>query len=438
MSLLSRFRALVARDRDRDSLVRFDVNPWGPDWRARIGRLSPAELFATQPDLQAVVAFRAREVAALPLHVYRITDAGGYHEKLDGPLRELFIKPNSHMTGYELIRETVATLDLYGSAYWYVFPDASATAGFSIEPLHPTWIVGSDGGTIYLPERYHVRPPRPSAGSETVVIPGANVVRFCSYAPDGVVAIPPLESLKNVLAEQIAAWEFRRQVWQRGGRVGGYVYRPKDAPQWSAEARKRFRENWHEFQRGGARAGETPVFEDGMELRRVGFSAREDEWSEAAKLSLRTVCRVYHVSPSQVGDDSSQTYASAREDSRKLYTSTLAPLIRELEQRLTSFVLPIVDPDAAAEGLAVKFNIDAKLAGSFEEQISYLSTAVGAPLMTTNEGRSKLNLPPTDGGDELVVPLNVLKGGQASPQDGEAPSVAVENARDADERGEDQ
>ena len=37
--------------------------------------------------------------------------------------------------------------------------------------------------------------------------------------------------------------------------------------------------------------------------------------------------------------------------------------------------------------------------------------------MTRNEARADNNLPPIDGGDELIVPLNVIEGGQASPQD---------------------
>lgn len=56
--------------------------------------------------------------------------------------------------------------------------------------------------------------------------------------------------------------------------------------------------------------------------------------------------------------------------------------------------------------------------------------------MTVNEARAKRNLPALEGADELVVPLNVVAGGQASPQDGGTPPVAVENAREEGETGE--
>jgi hypothetical protein len=37
--------------------------------------------------------------------------------------------------------------------------------------------------------------------------------------------------------------------------------------------------------------------------------------------------------------------------------------------------------------------------------------------MTRNEARARVNLPQVDGGDDLVTPLNVLIGDQASPTD---------------------
>jgi hypothetical protein len=66
----------------------------------------------------------------------------------------------------------------------------------------------------------------------------------------------------------------------------------------------------------------------------------------------------------------------------------------------------------------VEFNIAEKLQGDFEEQIKALQSAVGRPWMTANEARAKQNMRSLAGdADELVTPLNVMVGGQASPRD---------------------
>jgi len=59
-----------------------------------------------------------------------------------------------------------------------------------------------------------------------------------------------------------------------------------------------------------------------------------------------------------------------------------------------------------------------KLAGDFEEQIKALQSAIGRPWITADEGRGLMNMRSL-GGDasELVTPLNVIVGGQASPTD---------------------
>ena len=136
------------------------------------------------------------------------------------------------------------------------------------------------------------------------------------------------------------------------------------------------------------------------------------------KISIETVAQVYQVNPTMVGVLDAANYSNVKEFNRSLYTNTLGPLLRMIEDRLNVFVLPKLGAD---EGQFVEFNVAEKLRGSFEEQASVTSTAVGAPWMTRNEARKLQNLPAVDGGDELITPLNVLEGGQASPQDGGEP-----------------
>ena len=81
-------------------------------------------------------------------------------------------------------------------------------------------------------------------------------------------------------------------------------------------------------------------------------------------------------------------------------------------------------------GLYVEFNIQAKLNGSFEEQGAILQQSVGGPYLTRNEARARLNMPSVDGGDDLIVPLNVTQNGDqnpipAAPAEPEAEAPAV-------------
>jgi hypothetical protein len=86
-----------------------------------------------------------------------------------------------------------------------------------------------------------------------------------------------------------------------------------------------------------------------------------------------------------------------------------------LEARLNTFLLPKL---GEPEGRYIEFNIREKLQGSFEEQTQALQSSVGRPWMTADEARALFNMPALEGdADQLVTPLNVLVGGQASPRD---------------------
>lgn len=102
-----------------------------------------------------------------------------------------------------------------------------------------------------------------------------------------------------------------------------------------------------------------------------------------------------------------------------------------IQQDLALQLLPDF-PDT--KDLYVEFNLAEKLRGSFEEQAVQLQTAVGGPWMSRNEARARVNLPQVENGDDLITPLNVLTGGQASPTDSAPTPVDVDAAPKADRK----
>ena len=122
----------------------------------------------------------------------------------------------------------------------------------------------------------------------------------------------------------------------------------------------------------------------------------------------------YGINPSLVWHSDTQTYASSKDNARALYAECLGPVLQMFQQRINAFLLPMIGAD---ESTYVEFDLTEKLKSSFEERASILQASVGGPWLTRNEARADNNLPPIEGGDELIVPLNVVTGGQASPQD---------------------
>ena len=367
------------------------------------------ELWRTQPHLRTVIDFVARNIAQLGLHVF-ISDGDEVKRQRDSPVASLLKRPNSYLTGYEMIAALVGDLMLYDEAYLAV--DLDDEGRWQVHVLPASWVTPVTVAPFAPPVLEVI-----GVDSVATRFSADEVVMFKGWTPgDPTRGTSPVETLRMILEEQHSSRVHRKQVWANNGRVGSYVARPMDAPKWDNAARKRFYEMLQAFMgNGGARAGSMPMLEDGMELKRVGFSAKDEEWSEAEKLSLATVAQVYHVNPTMVGLLDNANYSNVREFRRSLYGDSLGPVIKQIEERINEFLLPLIDanPDEFVE-----FNVEAKLRGSFEEQANVLSASVGGPWMTRNEARRLRNLAPVEGGDELITPLNVTAGGQASPVDG--------------------
>ena len=371
------------------------------------------KLYQTQDNLQAVVNFLANSIAQLPLKVYTRDGETDRRRDRNSAAALTLYRPNEDQTSYEFIRALAVEYFVFGAVYVWVLPDAEAESGMQIRIVPNEWVTGVDYKTNYAPSVIKICP---DGSSTAYAIPAKEFVQFRTYSagsPGGFIS--PISALRNTLQEQIEAGRFRKELWASSGRLNAQLLRPKDVEPWDDETRRRFidafRASWGS---GGSKAGSIPLLEDGMEIKPFQTSFKEQQWAESIQMSRESVAAAYGLNPALLWHTGTQTYASAKDNARALYAECLGPVLQMFQQRINAFLLPRLDADP---NTYVEFDLTEKLKGSFEERASILQSAVGGPWMTRNEARADNNLPPIEGGDELIVPLNVIEGGQASPTD---------------------
>jgi HK97 family phage portal protein len=389
-----------------------------PSYTAVVSRyhmLTYGAIYRTQPAVRTVVSFLARNLAQLGLHAYRRVSDTDRQRLIDHPVARLLSEPNPTTTAFRLVRALVSDVAIYDDAYWVKL---RATAGdpIGLRRIAP-WRVEALGPDWTDPEGYRIHGSRGD-----LTLDRTEVVHFRGYNPtDSRVGSPPIEALRQVLAEEYAAAQWREQMWSNGARASGYLERPLEAPPWSGPAKDGFKADWQSQYTGdGPQAGGTPILEDGMHFVPASINPREAQYVESRKLTREEAASAYHIAPPLVGILDHATFSNIKEQHKALYQDTLGPWCAEIEQEIGLQLIPDL-PDNAR--VYVEFNMREKLQGSFEEQAQQLQAAVGAPWMTRNEGRALSNLPSVPGGDELIVPLNVLEGGLASPQDTAPPKA---------------
>lgn len=377
--------------------------------------LDYASIYRTQPAVRRVLSFAARNIAQLGLHVFRRTSDIDRQRLTAHPLTRLLASPDPtrKVTTYRLLDDLVQDRGIYGHSYF-----AKVTAPGDREPsalvrLMPWRMVPVGSLTKVNFYRY--------VGTAGFIdLPPEQVVVFRYYNPtDGRVGISPLETLRRVLAEDMAASDYRERFWRKGAKLAGYITRPREAGKWSDPARTRFLADWAAQNAGsGPNVGGTAVLEDGMTYAPGASTFRDAQYLEAHKLTLEEAAGAFHMPPPMVGILDNANYSNTREFHKMLYQDCLGPDLEMIQQE---FEAQLVPDFRDTQDVYVEFNIAEKLKGSFEEQAAALSLAVGGPWMVRTEARARQNLPPFDDPEEqaeagrLIVPMNVTEGGQAAP-----------------------
>lgn len=362
-----------------------------------------ATIWRTHGSVRTVTTFLARNIASLGVQVFdRVADQNR-SRITDHPLAAMLGKPAPHTTAYTFWNALVHDVAIYDR---YLAIKGKNGSLFRVpphlwEPVKGHWL---------YPEQFKVR-----GSNGDHIFDAPDTFHILGYSPAGQFGgTSSLESLRLMLAEEHEAGLMRQQVWRNGARSLGYIKRPSG--DWSQDAQERFTKGWQaQFTRDGTTPFGTPILADGMEWVNASQSAKDLQYIEARKLTREEVAAAYFIPPPMVGLLDHATFSNIKEQHKSLYQDTLGPWLEQLTQELEMQIVP--DLQRNGERLYVEFNLEAKLRGSFEEQASQLQSSVGAPWMTPNEARAYNNLAAVEGGDSLVVPLNVVQGGQASPRD---------------------
>lgn len=376
------------------------------DETADVTRMSLADMYRQVPEVRTVVGFIARAVAGVPLHVFQRTTDTDRKRLTSGPLADLIASPSPGTDRFEWIESIVTDLAVYDRAFAVKVRGSDGT----IEGLVrvPPTAVTANGDGLVSPDSFDVVT---ATGSRRFT--PDDMLWVIGHDPaGGWRGTPILDALRTDLAEARELAHARRMAWQRGPKASAVVLRDTKWP--NQEARARFLSGLGQFAGAGARVGGAMLLDDNMKYQQLQNNTfRDDQAVEGRGFVRQVVASAFGVSLTLLGDSDGATFATATAQRRTLYSEVLAAWFSRLAGALNRQVV------AEFEGPAtfVEFVVEAKLRGAFEEQAAVLSTSTGGPWMTRNEARARMNLPALDEGDELIVPLNVVTGGQASPRD---------------------
>jgi HK97 family phage portal protein len=385
------------------------------DYRA--AATDPAQVWAKYDAARTVETFIANAIATVPFDLYRKT-ADGSREKVsaeDHIIAAMLEMPLAGQGAARWIQAVMLDFRIHDrwAAVKLIDPETGALELARLPAQRTTFL---------LDQFRRVTAASISNGTDKPLdIPIEHIVYDVGYDPyqtakrtRGFAISNTMETATNELERGA---QYRADLLSNGPKVPMYISRPLGT-KWEKGAKALFTEQFREY--STVRAGQTPILDDGMELKAAPQLLSGDVNYKEMRLAAQVEYAIAnHVAPELLGYRQG-TFSNIDALKEQLYTQTLQLDIVALRQALNVGLRGDL-----GGGYYIEENIAARLASSPEKQAATLSTQVGAPVRTRNEARRMLNLPPVPGGDELITPLNVTTGGLASPRDTGAKSIVL-------------
>lgn len=140
-----------------------------------------------------------------------------------------------------------------------------------------------------------------------------------------------------------------------------------------------------------------------VKFNQLSISSTDLQLLETRKFSVLDICRFYGVHPDKVFAGQSQNYKASEMSNQSFLSDTLQPYLRKIESELTAKLIP----RSLAHKMKIEFDVESLLLTSLEQQANYIEKTIQYGVYTPNYWRSKKGQLPIEGGDEIMMSMNV-------------------------------
>lgn len=370
----------------------------------------PLMIWKTQPAVRRVVGYAARQFASVGWHAYkRVSDTDRRRVEKSEAERKLK-QPSKYRSGFNTMETLMIDRLMYDR--WCLLYLPATRGGRNPARLLRVPPRLLDIQSNWLGEVTSIHILNPTAGEKDIDITDAPMAISWGWHSQQAGGVSMMTTLREILNESRRAVEWRTRQWEMSPKMAGILRHPGHYN--DPVKRDRFLESWRDFRDRPAGSALTPLLEDGMEYQEFkGVTARDADEINGRKLTDEEVATAIGFPPELLGIRET-TFSNLTALRQMLFGPVLGPYFTEFQAAING---PLVQALDATPKLYVEADRETAMAGSFLEQAQTFSTMVGAPVMSVAEARARLNLPKIEGTDELITPLNVTQGGQASPRD---------------------
>jgi HK97 family phage portal protein len=343
-----------------------------------------------QTTVFSCITLIASDIGKLGLGLVEKTANRIWEEAFSPAFSPVLRKPNHFQTRQQFIEQWVISKLSYGNAYVLKQRDnrGVVVALYVLDPNMVKVLVADNGSVFYSLNKDDLS----KLFEDFPAVPASEIIHDrmnCLFHP--LVGLSPIFACGLAATKALKIEKNASKFFENMSRPSGLLTAPA---QISDSTATRLKEQW-ERNYGGDNIGKVAVLGDGLKYEAMAENAVDSQLVEQLKMSAEQVCSTFHVPAYMVGAAETPPYNNIQALSQGYYTQCLQALIEAIEVLLDE---GLGLTNVTGKILGTEFELDGLLRMDSATQMEVLKNGTGAGLMSPDEGRRKLNLPPVEGG----------------------------------------
>jgi len=314
----------------------------------------------------------------------------------------LKLRPNPYMSARDFFAALETQRNLRGNAFAYIdFAGNGRVKG--LYPLQSEQVeIWVDDAGLFNSENKIWYIVNLKNGKRIKLTP-FELIHVKTFTLDGITGITPIEYLKTMVASGKSSAEYINKFFENGVSAKGII---QYVGQLDEAAKKTFREEFESMSSGLKNSHRVALLPIGYQFQPISMTLADAQFLENTKLTIQQIAAAFGIKMHQVNDLSRATFANIESQELEFYVDTMQAIITAYEQELTYKLL--LDSEIRA-GKSIKFNINAIIRSDIKTRYEAYRTGIQGGFLTPNEARALEDLPPADGGDDLICNGNMQK-----------------------------
>lgn len=364
---------------------------------------NPITAVRSYPIVYGCVTAISEAIAGLGIKVYQLQN-GQKVEVQDHPFYSMFANPNPAQGSFEFLEQVQQSLDVTGNAF---ISKESIAGGFEFYLLPTKYMAIIPDPKVKVREyHYYIN------GNIVIYKPEEIIHLKYSDIDDPYYGMPPLGTATSVLTFEKSRLKFANQFFENGAIPVGVLETDQNLGEILL---KKLRGEWTAIHQGISNSHKVAILQNGLKYRPITSPIKDLDFPSLKKLSKDDILTIFKIPESILGSQDGTGSSEGKGAITAFWRQCIIPRLKRIESGLNRGLYSDVFSQG---GFIFEFNLKdvVALQDDKKDLADYLSTLVGASIMTPNDARSAIGLPAAkdEYADQLLV-TNSFFGNAAIP-----------------------